>query len=88
MTRRLYSLEARDRTGMFLGMSAVECGLVGGGFLLAIVTRLAGAPAVAAAVPLVIAMGLAKLRVAGRPLREWLPGINRNSSASFLADKR
>jgi len=73
MTRRLYSLEARDRTGVFLGMSATECGLVGGGFLLAILVRLAGAPALAAAIPLIAAMGLAKLRLAGRSLREWLP---------------
>ena len=73
MTRRLYALEPRDRTGVFLGMSAVECALVGGAFLGAIVTRLAGAPVVVAVLVLVAGAGFAKLRVAGHPVREWVP---------------
>ena len=73
MSRRLYSLEPRDRTGVFLGMSAVECALVGGGFLLAIATRLAGAPVAVSVLALAAGAGSAKLRVAGRPVREWVP---------------
>jgi hypothetical protein len=71
--RRLYALEPRDRTGMFLGMSAVECALTGGGLLAAIVARLAGAPIAVALLLLVAGAGAAKLRVAGRPVREWVP---------------
>jgi hypothetical protein len=73
VSRRLYSLEPRDRTGVFLGMSAVECALLGGGFLGAIVARLAGAPVVVAVVLLACGAGTAKLQVAGRPVREWMP---------------
>lgn len=73
MTRRLYTLEPRDRTGVFLGLSITECALIGGGFLAAIMARLAGFPAVMAAVPLAGGAGLAKVRVGGRPLREWIP---------------
>src|ERR687898_1203589 len=54
-------------------MSAVECALVGGGFLAAIVARLAGAPVVVAVLVLVAGAGFAKLRVAGHPVREWVP---------------
>jgi hypothetical protein len=73
VSRRLYTLEPRDRTGVFLGMSAVECALVGGGFLLAIATRLAGTPVAVSVLALAAGAGSAKLRVAGRPVREWVP---------------
>lgn len=73
MTRRLYALEPRDSTGVFLGMSAVECALVGGGFLAAIVARLAGAPVVVSVLVLLAGAGVAKVRIAGRPVREWIP---------------
>jgi hypothetical protein len=73
LNRRLYSLEPRDHTGVFLGMSAVECMLVGGALVAAIVARLAGAPIVVAVLLLVAGVGLARLRAAGRPVREWVP---------------
>lgn len=73
MNRRLYGLEPRDRTGVFLGMSALECALLGGGFLAAIVARLAGAPIAVAVMLLIAGAGLARLHVASRPVREWVP---------------
>ena len=71
MTGRLYTLEPRDKTGVFLGMSVPELGLIGGGLMLAVLSRLAGAPTLVSAAPLLIGFGLAKLRVRGRRLREW-----------------
>src|SRR5919106_1243794 len=71
MTGRLYTLEPRDKTGVFLGMSVPELGLIGGGLMLALLSRLAGAPTLVSAAPLLIGFGSAKLRVRGRRLREW-----------------
>jgi len=73
MTRRLYNLEPRDATGVFLGMSTAELVLFGGGFILAVVARLAGFPVLACAVILAAGFGAAKIRVSGQPLHEWLP---------------
>lgn len=73
MTGRIYQLEARDATGVFLGLSFAECLFFGGGLTLTVVLRLLGVPIVVAALPLLIAVGLAKLQLGGRPLHQWMP---------------
>jgi hypothetical protein len=82
MDRRTYNLEPRDTTGVFLGLSTGELALVGTGFVAAVVARLAGFPAPVCAVPLLVGFGLAKLRVAGQPLREWVPLLARWATTS------
>lgn len=73
MTRRLYNLEPRDTTGVFLGLSTGELALIGTGFLVAVMARLSGAPALVAGAPLLVGVALAKGRLGGRPVREWAP---------------
>jgi hypothetical protein len=71
--RSSYSLEARDRVGVFLGMSSSEVALIGGAFVVALLARAVGFPVPVCAAPLVTGAALAKITVGGRPLWEWIP---------------
>jgi hypothetical protein len=59
---RSYSLEPRDHTGVFFGMSVAELAMVGVGLFCVIFFRLAGVPGVISVVPLAVLWPLAKAR--------------------------
>src|SRR5262245_29809358 len=83
MTRQLFSLEPRDKVGVFLGMSVADCALVGGGLALAVMLHLGGAPLLVAAAPPLAGAGLAKVQAGGRRLREWVPLLAGWTAARF-----
>ncbi|MGH3442296.1 MAG: SCO6880 family protein [Nitriliruptorales bacterium] len=70
---RSYVLEPLDTSGVFLGLSAIQCVLVGGGITLAVVMVTARMPVLAAAVPVLAAAAASFARVGGHPAWEWLP---------------
>ncbi|MGH9213036.1 MAG: SCO6880 family protein [Acidimicrobiales bacterium] len=85
---RTYRLVGRDGTGVFLGLGVTEIVLVGSGFAAAVLGRLAGAPAVAAAVPLLVGCGLAKMRIGGRAAYQWLPLLAGWAAAAATGRRR
>lgn len=70
---RLYRLEPLDMSGIFLGLGAVQCVLLGGAMFLAVVAISAGLPVLVAAVPLFCAGVVSFARVSGHAVWEWLP---------------
>lgn len=72
MSGRTYQLAARDNTGVFLGLGAVECALVGAGFVGTISMRLLGVPVIPSTVPIALAATVAKAMIGGKPLHEWV----------------
>ncbi|MGH9212781.1 MAG: SCO6880 family protein [Acidimicrobiales bacterium] len=70
---RSYVLEPLDTSGVFLGLSAVQCALIGGGITLAVLMVTAQMPALAAAVPVGIAGAVSFGRARGHPAWQWLP---------------
>jgi len=70
---RSYRLAARDTTGLFLGLGPSELVMIGAGFAVAVLLRLAGLPLVVVAAPLVAATGGARLRIGGQRVYRWLP---------------
>jgi hypothetical protein len=69
---RSYRLEPLDASGVFLGLGAVQCALVGGGLALAVTAISAGAPLPVAAIPALAATALCFARAGGHPLWAWL----------------
>jgi hypothetical protein len=88
MTGRTYRLEPRDATGIFLGLGAAECALLGSGMVATLLLRLGGAPILLSAAPALATSGLAKLRLGGHPLYHWLPLVLQWSSTGFTGRRR
>ena len=70
---RLYRFDPLDRSGVFLGLGAIQCALLGGGLVLAVLALTAGAPLVVAAVPALVGAGATFARVGGYAVWEWIP---------------
>lgn len=79
MTARTYVLSPRDRTGVLLGLSGLQTGMLGGAVVVfALVASLAG---VVAALPLSAVVGLGAVRIGGRSVVEELPLQVRRAAA-------
>lgn len=70
---RSYRLEPLDSSGIFLGLGVVQCGLLGGGIVVAVLALTAGLPLVVATVPVLTAAAISFGRVGGHAVWEWLP---------------
>lgn len=72
-TTRSYRLEPLDTSGIFLGLGAVQCALLGSGIALAVSAVTAELPLPIAAAPIIAATVLSFGRVRGHATWEWLP---------------
>lgn len=72
-TDRLYRFDPIDGSGIFLGLGAVQCLLLGGGLLLGVAGITAGLALPFAVGPVVLAVVVAFIRVRGYVAWEWLP---------------
>jgi hypothetical protein len=70
---RFYRFDPADGSGIFLGLGALQCALLGGGLLGGVAALTAGLPLAAAALPVVAAAVASFARVGGHPVWEWLP---------------
>lgn len=70
---RLYRFDPIDGSGIFLGLGAVQCALLGAGLLGGVGAITAGLPLVVAAVPILAATATSFARVRGYAAWEWLP---------------
>ncbi|MDP9441653.1 MAG: hypothetical protein M3P34_05650 [Actinomycetota bacterium] len=70
---RLYRFDPLDGSGVFLGLGAIQCALLGGGLVLAVLALTAGIPLVLAATPALLGAGATFGRVSGYAIWEWLP---------------
>lgn len=70
---RTYRLEPLDTSGVFLGLGVVQCALLGGGILAAVLALTAGLPLPIAVAPVVGASIASFARLGGHPVWEWLP---------------
>lgn len=70
---RRYRLEPLDSSGVFLGLGVIQCALLGGGIISAVLAITAGAPVTVAAVPVLAAAGAAFARAGGHAVWEWFP---------------
>src|SRR3546814_13611152 len=70
---RTYRLEPLDTSGVFLGLGVVQCALLGGGILAAVLALTAGLPLPIAVAPVVGAAIASFARLGGHPVWEWLP---------------
>lgn len=73
---RLYRFGVDDRVGWILGLQGAQCvaiapGLFGAAFLLNL-----GVPPALTLLPLVLALAVSFVPVAGRPLWSWLPVVS------------
>ncbi|HUR23861.1 MAG TPA: SCO6880 family protein [Acidimicrobiales bacterium] len=72
-----YRFAPRDRTGWVLGLSGPQVVAIGGALLLAVMAASHGVNLVAAAIPVLVGVGVAFGRVGGRPLMEAAPSAAR-----------
>lgn len=72
-SERIYRLEPLDASGIFLGLGIVQCGLIGSGIVLGVLTLTAGLPLPVAALPPVVSVFVSFTRVGGHATWEWLP---------------
>ena len=70
---RSYRLEPLDSSGIFLGLGAVQCVMLGGGIALGVMSLTGGAPLPIAAAPVLAAAAVSFTRVRGHPTWEWVP---------------
>lgn len=77
---RLYRFDPLDGSGVFLGLGAIQCFLLGGGLVLAVLALTAGVPLVVAAFPALVGAGASFGRARGYVIWEWIP-----LGASWLA---
>lgn len=70
---RTYRLEPLDSSGIFLGLGAVQCVLLGGGIALGVMTLTAGALLPIAAAPVLVATAVSFTRIGGHATWEWVP---------------
>src|SRR3546814_11641404 len=72
-TERTYRLEPLDSSGIFLGLTVVQCALLGAGVALGVASLTAGVPLLIAAAPILLAAAMSFTRLAGHATWEWLP---------------
>jgi len=70
---RTYRFDPTDGSGVFLGLGAIQCVLLGGGLLGGVGALTVGLALPAAAVPVVAAAVVSFARIGGHPAWEWLP---------------
>lgn len=70
---RTYQFDPADSSGIFLGLGALQCALLGGGLLAGVGALTAGLPLIVAAVPIVAAAAASFARIGGHAAWEWLP---------------
>jgi hypothetical protein len=70
---RAYRLEPLDSSGIFLGLGAVQCVLLGGGIALGVALLSAGALLPVAAFPVLAAAAVSFGRVGGHATWAWIP---------------
>lgn len=70
---RTYRLEPLDSSGIFLGLGAIQCVLLGSGIAIGVLTLTAGAALPISAGPVVFAAAVSFTRVGGHATWEWLP---------------
>jgi len=73
-TRR-YRFAPLDRAGLLLGLSVTQCALLGAALLLGGAVIQASGSIVFAALPVVVAVGVAFGRWQSRPLHEWIAPV-------------
>jgi hypothetical protein len=72
---RSYRLEPLDESGFALGLSAVQCVLIGGGVVVGAFALTAGLPVLAAALAPAVGAGLSFGRAGGMQLWRWVPAL-------------
>ena len=72
-TDRTYRFDPIDSSGIFLGLGAVQCALLGAGLLAGVGAITAGLPVLAAAVPVLTGAVASFTRVGGYAAWEWIP---------------
>lgn len=80
---RLYRFDPLDASGIFLGLSAIQCALVGGGLVAAVAGLSFALPFPVASLPIVVGAAGAFGRAGGRALWEWLPLAGSWAAARF-----
>jgi hypothetical protein len=70
---RVYRLEPLDASGVFLGLGAVQCALLGTGISLAVAVVTLGLPLPAAGAPVLAAVAASFAHIGSHPAWEWLP---------------
>ena len=70
---RTYRLEPLDSSGVFLGLGAIQCSLLGGGVALGVAALTAGVLLPIAAAPIIAAAAVSFTRVGGHATWEWVP---------------
>lgn len=70
---RTYRFDPVDSSGIFLGLGAVQCTLLGAGLLAGVGAITAGLPVLVAAVPVVGGAVASFARIGGYAAWEWLP---------------
>ena len=76
---RTYRFSPLDRTGLLLGLSGVQCGLLAAGIFISGLLLDAGAPALVVLAPVVALSCASFVRWSGRPVHEWAPVLGRFS---------
>lgn len=72
---RRYRLAPPDRTGWMFGLNGPQLVAATSGIVIGILALQAGIPLTMAAVPVVMGMALALIRIGGRTLLEWIPSV-------------
>lgn len=70
---RVYRFDPADTAGVFLGLSLIQCGLVGGGLVLSVSALTHGVPLALAAAPLLVGTATSFARLGGYAAWEWVP---------------
>lgn len=83
-----YQFGTGSAAGVWLGLGAGRVALVGAGLTASILALTVGLPAGLAALPVLAAVTLAAVRVAGRPLTEWLAPAAGHEIAAFSGAAR
>lgn len=72
-TERSFRLEPLDASGVFLGLGLVQCGLIGTGVVLAVLSLTVGLPLLVAAIPPAVCVAVTFTRIGSHPTWEWIP---------------
>lgn len=70
---RSYRLEPLDGSGVFLGLGVIQCVVLGGGLVGAVLAVTAGLALPFAVAPVALAVAVCFARIGGHPLWEWVP---------------
>lgn len=69
---RAYRLEPHDTSGLFLGLGAIQCVILGAGITTSVGSLTLGLPLSASVLPVLAAAALTFARLRGQPAWEWL----------------